>query len=989
MSGKFSPSILSQKYYFHETPFANLMRKRIFNVLLIASNYDFFILEEDNRIDEKIFNEYVALNLRHPPQIVQVSTEEEAVKMLQTEKFDLIISMLSMGKSEIFASAKRIKSKYPNIPFIVLTRFSREVSLTLEKEDLSAIDHVFSWLGNADLLLAIIKMVEDKMNVEQDVKEVGVQAILLVENSIRFYSSYLPILYKIILKQSLSFIREGLNEHQKTMRMRGRPKILLATNYEEAIAYYEKYKKNLLGVITDTTYNRNGKEDAQAGFKLARHIKNDNKYIPVLMQSSDISNKEIAEKKHIGFIHKHSQTFSQELKSFVMEHFAFGDFVFVDPQTRAEIARAEDLRSLQHKILEIPDDCFVFHISNNHISRWLYARAIFPLAELFRSLHLEDFETLGDIRKFIFETIGLFRRNKALGIIAEFKKDTFDEYMWFSRIGKGSIGGKARGLAFLDGLLKRNRLIDKWQDVIISIPRTVVITADIFDEFMEENNLYGVATSDISDDEILKAFVNATLPKRVKEDLHTFVHAAQKPIAIRSSSLLEDSYYQPFAGIYSTYMIPNNPQTKAATLKNLYKAIKGVYASAFFRNSKSYMTSTSHVIDEEKMAIVLQEVTGRQYGDLYYPMISGVARSLNFYPIMHETAKDGIANIATGLGKYIVDGGLSLRFSPSYPKNILQLSTPDMALKETQKYFYALNLKKSSFAPTPDDSANLLRINIDDAPATNVMNSVFSTYDAANQIMRDTTGIKGKKVVSFAGILKYNTFPLAEILSEVLTIGQKEMGYPVEIEFAVDLDVEENTPKGFNLLQIRPIVDVRENMDIDLQQIEKDNLVLESHSVLGNGIVQNIYDLVYVKPESFNPSRNIETAAQIEEINNKLLDQNRNYILIGPGRWGSSDPWLGIPVKWSQISGARLIVESGLENYRVEPSQGTHFFQNLTSFKVGYFTINPFMNDGFCDMDFLRAQETVFENDILRHVTFKQPVTIKIDARKNIGIITK
>jgi hypothetical protein len=782
---------------------------------------------------------------------------------------------------------------------------------------------------------------------------------------------------------------EGLNEHQMMLRMRGRPKILLATTYEEAITLYERYKNNLLGIITDTSYPRQGKEDEHAGVLFVQKVKQDDEFIPILMQSSDISNAEIAKNLRVGFLHKHSKTLSIELRNFIIQYFAFGDFVFVDPVTKEEVSRAADLKALQQKIFEIPDDSLSYHVYRNHVSKWLYARALFPLAELFRDIRPDDFADLDEIRRFVFDAIASFRLNKARGIIAEFNRESFDEYLSFTRVGQGSIGGKARGLAFLDSMIKRNQLLDRWPGVMVTIPRTVVLGADIFDDFMEENNLYKIALSDRSDEEILDYFVAARLPFRLHEDLFTFISVVSKPIAIRSSSMLEDSYYQPFAGIYSTYMVPNFIDDERLTIENLSNAIKSVYASAFFHDSKSYMTATSNIIDEEKMAIVLQEVSGTRFNDRYYPSISGVGRSINFYPIAPEKAEDGIVNIAMGLGKYIVDGGLTLRFSPKYPKKVLQLSTPEFALRETQKHFYALDLRPGSFIPSTDDSSNLLRLNIADAEADGSLRNIVSTFDYENNMLREGTLTPGKRIVTFSNILLHDVFPLADILSTLLETGQREMSKPVEIEFAIDLNRPKGSPSLFNVLQIRPIVDNREAIAAHLDEIKMEDSIIFAHKALGNGITNSISDFIYIKPEAFNPAHNSHTAMRIGKLNDQMLAGHRGYILVGPGRWGSADPWLGIPVKWPQISAARVIVESGLRHYRIDPSQGTHFFQNLTSFGVGYFTINPFLKDGHYDLDFLNQQPAIYEDEVIRHVRFSEAAVILIDGKKNLGVIMK
>jgi CheY-like chemotaxis protein len=982
--------IRAPKYYFSDTSFSTLMKKRIYHVLLISSAYDAFMLEDDGRIDEQIFNEYVSLNLRYPPQFILANSAQEAFQKLEEEQIDLVITMLSAEETDTFDLAKQIKKKFPTKPIVVLTPFSRKVSLKVSQDDLSAIDYIFSWLGNADILLAIIKLIEDKMNVNHDVKEVGVQVILLVEDSIRFYSSYLPNIYKIIFKQSLKFMTEGLNEHQKMLRMRGRPKILLATTYEDAVGFYEKYKHNMLGVITDLSYPRNGEVDKTAGIKLCQLIKKDDRFMPLLLQSSDEESEELAKKTRVGFINKHSKTLSLELRNFIFEFFAFGDFVFIEPDSGREVMRASDLKSFQEILFRVPDESLEYHITRNHFSKWFRARALFPLADLIRDLRFGDFKNLDEVRRFMFDAIASFRMNKARGVIAEFYRESFDEYFTFTRIGDGSIGGKARGLAFLDSLIMRNKILDKYKNVIVTIPRTVVLCTDVFDEFMEENDLYKVALSDqLSDQEILDQFVASRLPFRIHEDLYTFISVIRNPVAVRSSSLLEDSHYQPFAGIYSTYMIPYVHDDERRMIEMLSDAIKCVYASAFFKDSKAYMSATANIIDEEKMAIVLQEVCGSRYGDRFYPTFSGVARSINFYPIEPEKPEDGIASVALGLGKYIVDGGLTLRFSPKYPKKVLQVASPDMALRETQRVFYALNLDTSSFSPSLDDGANLLKLRIAEAEKDKSLKHVASTYDFDNHVLRDGPHYEGKKVITFSNILQHKTFPLAEILDTALKIGQKEMNKPVEIEFAVNLSNNRDDAGIFNLLQIRPIVDNRESMLVDLGAIKKEETIIYSNSALGNGMIQNIRDIVFVKPDSFDPAQSTIIAQDVGKLNDILTKENKNYVLVGPGRWGSTDPWLGIPVKWPQISNARVIVESGLENYRIDPSQGTHFFQNLTSFRVGYFTINPYINDGFYDLDFLHKFEPFYEDEFLKHIRFENSIEIKIDGRKNVGVIFK
>lgn len=982
--------LYAAKYYFNEASFSLLMRKRIYNILLVSSVYDAFILEEDGRIEEQIFNEYMSLNLRYPPRFIQATSLRAAMKLIREESVDLVISMLSFDDKGTFKLAATVKAEFPQVPFVALSPFSREVSLKIEKLNLSNIDYVFSWLGNTDLLMAIIKLIEDKMNVEHDVKEVGVQTIILVEDNIRFYSSYLPNIYKIIFKQSKAFVTEGLNEHQKMLKARGRPKILLATDYEEGMHLYRKYKNNLLGVISDISYPRRGIKDAEAGLRLFRRIKKENRFMPLLLQSSDPRNEKKAKTLGVGFIDKNSTSLPYDLRSFIKFYFGFGDFIFKDPANGNEVGRAHNLKDLQEKIFQIPKESLRYHIEREHFSKWLRARALFSLAKLFQSFTTEDFDNINEVRYFIFNAISNFRITKSRGVISQFDRTTFDEYFSISRIGQGSIGGKARGLAFLDSLINRNELHHLYEKIDISIPKTVVLGTDIFDEFMDNNELYPIALSDEhSDEQILQFFLDAKLPESVQEDLFTIVSLVNQPLAVRSSSLLEDSHYQPFAGIYNTYMIPSTEKNLDKKFEMLNQAIKSVYASSFFADSKAYMQATANVIDEEKMAVVLQEVCGKRYGNYFYPTLSGVARSLDFYPIPPEKPKDGTANIALGLGKYIVDGGLSLRFSPQYPKKVLQTSTPDTTLRETQKYFYALDLSPEKFVPSVNDSINLVKLRIKDAEKDGSIRKIASTYDLQNNVIRDGYNYDGKKLITFSAILKHNVLPLAEILQKTLYLGAKEMDKPVEIEFVVDLNTKKGETIKFFLLQIRPIASKEQSVHLNPQKINRNKVLILSYSALGNGLIDDVRDVIYVKPQTFDAAHNGKTANMIGEINKKFMEKKKNYILVGPGRWGSSDPWLGIPVKWSQISETRLIVESGLENYRIDPSQGTHFFQNLTSFRVGYFSLNPYLNDGVFDLEFLSKQPAIYENETLRHVRFKKPLVIKIDGKKNLGIVMK
>jgi CheY-like chemotaxis protein len=977
-----------RKLYFKDTSFAKLMTKRIYNILLIASKYDAFVLEDDGRVDEQIFNEYVSLNLRYPPRFTQVSTTEEAMVELGRSTYELVICMPSDKQDRSFDIPKRIKETHPDLPIVVLTPFSREVSKYMAKADLSAVDYVFSWLGNTDLLLAIIKLIEDKMNVDQDIESVGVRVIMLVEDSVRFYSSILPNLYKFVLEQSRNFATEALNGHQQMLRMRGRPKILLARNYEEAKNLYRKHHQDMLGIVSDMSFNREGIKDKEAGFRFCRRVRSNDPVLPIILNSSDVQNKHFADELEAGFIDKASKTFPQELRQLLTDNFGFGDFVFHHPETGEEVMRICNLKDLQEQIFDIPDNLLKHHLQRNHISRWLYSRAMFPLAKFLENIQIDESGDTSEARKIIFDAIVMYRRTKNQGVIAEFKRDRFDKYSNFVRFGEGSLGGKGRGLAFMDAMIKRNVDLTDYENVRVCIPKTLVLCTEVFDQFMEGNGLYPIALSNASDQEILETFLEAHLPDGFNMNLKAFLSVVRKPVAIRSSSLLEDAHYQPFAGIYSTYMIPFDEDIEK-TLLMLKNAIKGVYASVFFESSKAYMRATSNVIDQEKMAIILEEVCGNSYGDRHYPTFSGVARSLNYYPIGHETPEDGIANIALGLGKYIVDGGVTLRFSPKHPHSILQMSSLDYALRETQTHFLSLDLSNKNFHLSTDDGQNLRKLSVQEAEKDGTLMHVASTFDPADQMLRDGVWGPGRKIISFAHILQNETFPLAIILERMLKQGQKEMGRPVEIEFAVEMSPDDSGNKTFYLLQIRPIVDTKEMLDEDLNAIPDEDLIIRTNNALGHGIENDVFDVVYIKPESFQSSKNQLIAYEVEKINKKLTEEGRGYMLIGPGRWGSSDTWLGIPVKWPHIASARLIVEADLTNYQIDPSQGTHFFQNLTSFGVSYYTVGQKKEDSWCNFQYLNEQPALFENDYLRHVRFEKPVIIKTDGKLNKGVVLK
>ncbi len=973
-------------YEFKEVSFKQLMQNRIYNVLIICSNYDFYLLEEDGRIDEQIFLEYTSLSLRYPPNIIHAPDSKTAKNILKEQSIDLIIIWLS-GSKDNLSMSDRIKQEFPKIPIVALSNYPGELQKLINKNQSKSIDYVFKWNGNINIFIAIIKLVEDSMNAAKDINEIGVKAILLIEDSIEFYSRYLPLIYNILFTQTQSFIQDGLNEHRKIMSKRGRPKILLAKTYEEASSIFETFKDHFLGIISDVTYYKNGKKNKQAGFEFLKFLRNKDCLLPVIIQSSDEENFKKATELNARFIHKLSETLSIELKSHITKYFSFGDFEFWDPIKQKIIIRADDLRKFQHALPKVSIESIVYHAKRNDFSKWLQSRALFPLANLFATIEYEDFSKDDHIREFLSAAVKAFRIYRSRGIIAKFDKKQYDEYLIFSRIGDGSLGGKGRGLSFIDQFLKRNALDQKYENIVVSIPRTVVLSTEVFDEFMEMHNLHEFVAQTHDDQAILNEFILNDLPGWAISDIRVFLESLKNPIAIRSSSVLEDSLYQPFAGVYATYMLPNTQIDKFEQM--VHTAIKSVMASAFYQNSKAYIKATPYTIEDIQMAVILQEVIGNQYEDLFFPNISGVARSINFYPIGEEKSTEGIAQIAMGLGKIIVEGGKTLRFSPYHPKNILQLSTTKTALKDTQKYFFGLHMNPDSYHVSLDESVNIKKVNLREAKDHKALRYVASTYDMHSNQIRSGVFHEGARILTFESILNQDNFPLAEMLKDLLSIGKKEIRHPVEIEFAVNLDVPEGTPKIFSFLQIRPIMENNDYKHIMPDDIDLVDTILYSESALGNGKYEGLEDIVFVKPDVFDQAKTREIALHIDDLNSKFENQDKNYILIGPGRWGSSDPWLGIPINWSQISAAKIIVESGLEDYHIDPSQGTHFFQNLTSFKVGYITINTHVGEGFLDIDYLNKQEAVYEDEYLKQVKFNKELLIMIEGKNNRAVIYK
>lgn len=968
------------------------MKYRIHKILLVCCSYDGYILEEDGHIESQINQEYIDLNLSNPPSFTRVSSTAEALEALAgDDSFDFILTMYNVGEPDVFAFARIVKERHRNIPVALLTSFSKDIYRRIEEQDRSGLDYIFCWHGNTELIIAIIKLVEDKMNAAEDIGEGGVQAILLVEDSIRFYSTYLPELYKLILLQNTEFLKDAFNEQQQILRKRARPKILLARCYEEAAELYERYKKNLLGVISDVGFvlHRDDPPESEkldAGIDLCRRIREDNPLMPVLLQSSQTAFGEQAAALGAGFVAKNSKTLLSQLHDFIDREFAFGDFVFEDPETGAEIGRARDLTQMQEMIATIPDGAFEYHTSQNHLSKWLYSRGLFPLAASIRRYNKSHFATVAEHRRVLVNLISDYRRLLGQGVVARFDPATYSDAVAFARIGEGSLGGKARGLAFMNSMLIKHRQYDMHEGVRIMIPRSVVIATEYFDEFIRLNGLKYIISQEFSDEEILSEFVSSYVPPQLQQELKAYIRTVRTPLAVRSSSKLEDSHYQPFAGIYSTYMIPYT-DNEDQMLRLLLRAIKSVYASVYFAASRAYIQSSQNLISEEKMAVIIQEVCGTEQDGLFFPTCSGVARSINYYPIGDERPEDGVCNVAMGLGKLVVDGGRTLRFSPRYPQKVLQTSTPELALRDTQNEVLALSLRPEEFRTSIDDAVNLRRLSLQQIAPLRNARFVCSIWDRENERISDSPFDRGRKVITFNNILKYNTFPLAEIVSDILRMGAEEMRCPVEVEFAVNMDVAPGQQRIFNLLQIRPIIDNQDNRPIDWSAEDPARALVYGEQALGIGRMTDIADIVYVKSGAFDSLSTERIADELLALNTRMRDEGRSYVLVGPGRWGSSDPFLGVPVKWTHISEAKVIVECGLERFEVEPSQGTHFFQNVTSLGVGYLTINPFRGEGIFREELLDARTAVYEGTFLRQVRFDRPLWVCVDGRSNRGMI--
>lgn len=970
--------------------FQNLMRLRVRDILLVSSLYDLYLFEEDGRLYELIRNEYQGLNLSHSPELTRVSSGHDAIALAREEnRFDLIITTLHIEDMHALDLARLVKESGLKIPVVLLAYDNKELKELMMNQDTSVFANIFIWQGDYRLIIAIIKYLEDKLNVEHDTRMVGVQSVIVIEDNVRYYSSFLPLIYTEMLNQSQRLISEGINLSHKFLRMRARPKILLCTSYEEAWDYYQKYEEFILGIISDIDFMHNGIQDPLAGISFIENIKKEHPDIPVLLQSNVASNQEHARRLGASFILKDSPMLLNELRQFMNTYFSFGDFVFRTPEG-IEVGRANNLRGLEEQLKIVPESSIRFHAERNHFSNWLKARTEFWLAHKLRPRKVTDYNSIEDLRHDLIEALSNYRMIRQRGIITDFTKESFDPNSSFARIGGGSLGGKARGLGFVNTLINDYSVRNKFGGVVIDVPPAVVVGTDVFDQFLDENNLRKFALNETSDREITRRFLDAgRFPEDVLGELAAFLDIIHSPLAVRSSSLLEDSQYHPFAGVYETYMLPNIHHNPLVRLNDLITTIKRVYASTFYKSAKDYIKVTSYRLEEEKMAVIIQKMIGTKHEERFYPDFSGVARSYNFYPVKPQKPEDGIVSAALGLGKTVVDGGNTVRFCPKYPDDLMQFNSIKETLNSTQQNFYALDLQGSSsdFDETSDMLVKKYRLNI--AEHDGSLRYAGSTYSPENDMIYEGIARSGMRVVTFAPVLKHKLFPLPQILELLLDMGTWGMGTPVEIEFAVNMSREKGSPKEFGLLQMRPLVLSREIEELNMDDHEVSDLVCSSCQVLGNGIIKDIRDIVVVDYNRFDRSRSRDAAAEVSYFNSRLVNSGRPYLLIGVGRWGSLDPWLGIPVTWDQISGARVIVESGFKELNVTPSQGSHFFQNITSFMVGYFTVNSFTEQGFIDWDWLLKKEPADEKEFTRLLSFDSSLIVKMNGHKNKGIIIK
>ena len=969
--------------------FENLMPFKVHNILLVSSLYDSFILREDGRLNELLIDESLELNLQHIPGITHVSSCAEALDLASSNpQFNLIVTNLAVGDMDAAQLAREVGRAGLDVPVVVLAYDYREIKNFIARNPVTDIERIFLWQGNARVLIAIVKYIEDKRNVLHDTRAMGVPVLLVVEDNIRYYSAFLPVIYTEIIKQSRRVIQEGINVAHKLVRMQARPKILLSSNYENAAQLVQQYRDYIFALVSDVEFPWEGKLNPEAGFELARMVKSLAPDVPVVLQTSRTEFRPRAHAEGYSFLRKRSPTLLKDLRRILTDHFGFGDFVFRMPDQR-EVGRARDLNELEETLQTLPADSLMYHAQRNHFSHWLMARTEFALAAKLRPRKVSDFQSPEHLRRDLIESINGYRREQNEVLIGDFKPDTFKPAdSSFLRIGSGSLGGKARGLAFVRHLLRTRRITRRFPGVRITVPPAVVIATDMFDLFLAENNLGDFALHCDNDTEIQQRFLDAAMPVPLEENLKAFLSEVEYPVAVRSSSLLEDSQYQPFTGVYETFMLGNQQPSLQTRLDELSEAIKRVYASTFSQHAKAYVRATPYRLEEEKMAVILQQVVGTAHGSRFYPDFSGVVRSHNFYPVEPMTFADGIAAVALGLGRTVVDGGKCLSFCPRYPRNLLQFSSVEDILANTQTEFCALALDGIHHGGGPGHLREA-RFGLDVAEADGTLHAVASTYSADNQAVYDGLSRPGPRVVTFAPMLKHEMFPLASILELLVRAGEDALGNPVEIEFAVRLPRTDNEPSEFGFLQIRPLTLARDHQDLSIGDVDSSQLICQSTKVLGNGRIENLHDIVVVDSQRFERSRSQEVARAVAHFNATLSAENRPYLLIGVGRWGSNDPWLGIPVEWDEISGARAIVEAGFHDFRVTPSQGSHFFQNLTAFQIGYFTVNPDAGEGAIDWPWLAEQAAVEEQGCVRHLQFSQPLRIVMNSKTSQGVIFK
>jgi CheY-like chemotaxis protein len=967
--------------------FENLMPFRVQNILLVSSLYDSFILREDGRLSELLLGESLELNLQQIPGITHVTSAAEALERVRSQpRFNLIVTNLRVSDMDAAQLAYEVKRQGLDIPVVVLAYDYREVSRFLAKHPNNDIERVFLWQGNIRILIAIVKHIEDARNALHDTRAMGVPVLLVVEDDIRYYSAFLPVIYTELITQSRRVIREGINVAHKLMRMRARPKILLASSYEEAAMQVTRFRQYLFGVVSDVEFPRDGDLSAEAGFELARSIRHALPDVPIVLQSSRTEFRARAHAESFSFLRKRSPTLLRDLRRFMTDQFAFGDFVFRLPD-QTEVARASDLDTLEARLHEVPAESIAYHAQSNHFSRWLMARTEFALAAKLRPRRVSDFIDIEHMRRDLIASIGEYRQEQSEVLIGDFQAARFKAVPGlFLKIGNGSLGGKARGLAFVRHLLHRHSMGRKFPGVGVTVPPAVVITTEMFDRFLAENNLAEFAIHSSDDEEIRSRFLAASLPSVLIENLRIFLAEIRYPLAVRSSSLLEDSQYQPFTGVYETFMLGNHEADLDERVARVSEAIKRVYASTFSQHAKAYVRATPYRLEEEKMAVILQKVVGGARGGRFYPEFSGVVRSHNFYPVAPMKCEDGIAAVALGLGREVVDGGKSLVFCPKFPRHLVQFSSVEDVLANSQTEFFALELNSSNAS-----GRNLREtsFSLDVAEKDGALDAVASTYSRDNHVIYDGLSRSGSRVVSFAPILKHEVFPLAPLLEQLVHAGEVALGRPVEIEFAVSLPRSPAESADFGFLQIRPLVLSREGEELRIDNVDASRLICQSAQVLGNGRIEGLQDLVVVDFHRFERSRSAEVARDVARFNARLGSTNTPYMLIGVGRWGSNDPWLGIPVKWDEISGARVIVEAGFRDLRVTPSQGSHFFQNLTAFQVGYFTVNPDAHEGSIDWDWLNSHPAVCEEGCVRHLHIESPAVVVMNGRAGRGLIFK